>query len=154
LVLGAVVVMLVLPLLLLLDLSNAFDDSGEIPDHTRIRLERIQADRAFRATPTGTTETGEEMRAEVCEESTAAPAHVRRAFEFSGSPDQLMVQMTKTFTTHGWTATPSISPALASFERSFGRWSGQVLLEVEPRGVALLEGWVHDVAAACVVGID
>jgi hypothetical protein len=50
------------------------EGQGEIPGAVRVRLERIQSDRAFRATPSGTAETSEAMRPERCAESTAAPA--------------------------------------------------------------------------------
>jgi hypothetical protein len=73
---------------------------------------------------------------------------VRRALEFSGSPEQLASHVTRTFTTHGWTATPS-SETVVTFKRSFGAWSGDVVLVVEARGVAVLTGRVGDGTVGC-----
>jgi hypothetical protein len=95
----AVLVLLALPVLLLFDLSNSLDDSEDIPDDVRPRLERIEEDRAFRWTPPGASETDAGMSAGTCGRgSEGRPARVWRIIEFSGSPEQLVSRMTKEFT--------------------------------------------------------
>ena len=154
LVLAAVVVLLALPLLLLFDISRALDDSDEIPDDVRGRLERIEEDRAFRWTAPGAREVDEGMTPEVCDGSSTTSATAWRVLEFTGSPERFAERMTDRFTDNGWTASPT-SATVVGFRRGFGTWTGDVVVVVKRRGVADVTGRADDGLTVCnETGVD